>query len=51
MRERGSSIADLIILVVSADDGIMEQTMHSFNLIKKYGQPYVVAITKIVMGK
>jgi len=47
MRERGSASADLIVLVVAADDGIMPQTLHSFGLIKKTNVPFIVAITKI----
>ena len=46
MRERGSSIVDLIVLVVAADDGIMAQTDHAYSLIKKFNQPFIVAITK-----
>jgi len=47
MRERGSSVVDLVVLVVAADDGIMAQTFHSYKLIKRFHQPFIVAITKI----
>jgi translation initiation factor IF-2 len=35
MRERGVEIADIAILVVSAEDGVKPQTKESFNAIKK----------------
>ena len=47
MRERGSSIVDLVVLVVAADDGIMPQTDHAYQLIKKFNQPFIVGITKV----
>jgi translation initiation factor IF-2 len=47
MRERGVEIADIAILVVSAEDGVKPQTKESFNAIKKIGLPYIVAINKI----
>ncbi len=47
MRSRGGRIADIAILVVSADDGIQPQTLESINIIQKENLPYVVAINKI----
>lgn len=47
MRERGVEIADIAILVVSAEDGVKPQTKESFNAIQKIGLPYIVAINKI----
>ena len=47
MRERGVEIADVAILVVSAEDGVKPQTKESFNAIQKIGLPYIVAINKI----
>ena len=47
MRERGAKIADIAILVVAADDGVMPQTKEAIDYIKKAGIPMIVAITKI----
>lgn len=47
MRERGVEIADIAILIVSAEDGVKEQTMQAYKSIEKAKVPFVVAITKI----
>ncbi len=46
IRERGSKIADLAILVVAADDGVKPQTIESIEFIKNSRLPFVVAINK-----
>ena len=47
IRRRGVSAADIVVLVVSAEDGVKPQTLEAFNLIKESKTPYLVAITKI----
>tara|TARA_B100000745_G_scaffold298244_1_gene246553 strand:+ start:364 stop:1860 length:1497 start_codon:yes stop_codon:yes gene_type:complete len=47
IRARGASVADIAILVVSAEEGVKPQTLDALNAIKKSGIPYVVAINKI----
>lgn len=47
MRLRGADVADIAILVVSAEDGVKPQTMEALASIKEAGIPYIVAINKI----
>lgn len=47
LRERGAAAADIAILVVAADEGVMPQTLEALAAITEAKIPYVVAITKI----
>lgn len=47
IRGRGVKIADIAILVVAADDGIMPQTVESIKLALALEVPIIVAINKI----
>lgn len=47
LRSRGSSVADLAILVVAADDGVKPQTLEALKAIQEANIPYIVAISKI----
>lgn len=47
MRLRGADVADIAILIVSAEDGVKPQTLEALESIKTAGIPYVVAINKI----
>ena len=47
MRLRGADVADIAILIVSAEDGVMPQTLEALAAIKEAGIPYIVAINKI----
>ena len=47
MRERGVEIADIAILIVSAEDGVKAQTLEAWKTIDRSKLPYVVAINKI----
>ncbi|OGC93015.1 hypothetical protein A2899_04340 [Candidatus Amesbacteria bacterium RIFCSPLOWO2_01_FULL_49_25] len=46
MRSRGSQIADIAVLVVAADDGVMPQTKQSVEYINQAQIPFIVAINK-----
>ena len=47
MRLRGADVADVAILMVSAEDGVKPQTLDALESIKAAEIPYVVAINKI----
>lgn len=47
MRLRGADVADVAILVVSAEDGVKPQTLEALASIKQANIPYIVAINKI----
>jgi len=47
IRRRGVTVADIAILVVSAEEGVKQQTLEALRFIKEMETPYIVAITKI----
>lgn len=47
MRERGSHLTDIAILVIAADDGVKPQTREAIAHIQKAKIPMIVAINKI----
>ena len=47
MRSRGAQVADIVILVVAADDSLQPQTIESISHIRSAGLPFIVAINKI----
>jgi translation initiation factor IF-2 len=47
MRSRGANVADIALLIVAADEGIMPQTIESINHIKNSSVTPILVITKM----
>ncbi len=47
MRQKGTDITDIIVIVVAADDGVKPQTLEVIKLAKESGAPIIVALNKM----
>lgn len=47
LRRRGAQVTDLVVIVVSASDGVQPQTLECLALVERYSIPFVIAINKI----
>ncbi len=47
MRARGANVTDIVIIIVSAEDSIMPQTIEAINHAKAADVPIIIAINKV----
>ena len=47
LRKRGGNLADIAIVVVDINEGLMPQTKESIEILKQYKTPFIVTVNKI----
>jgi len=47
LRKRGGNLADIAILVININEGIMPQTLECIDILKQYKTPFIIALNKI----
>ena len=47
LRKRGGSIADIGIVVIDVNEGIMPQTKEAVEILKNHKTPFIIALNKI----
>lgn len=47
LRARGGALADLAVVVVDINDGLMPQSLEAIDILKQYQTPFILAVNKI----
>ena len=47
MRARGADVADIALLIIAADDGVMPQTQEALKYIRDSKTPFIVVFNKV----
>ncbi|MDP3916696.1 MAG: translation initiation factor IF-2 [Nanoarchaeota archaeon] len=47
MRKRGGNLADIAILTININEGVMDQTIECIEILKQYKTPFVIALNKV----
>lgn len=47
LRKRGGNLADIAILVIDINEGVMQQTLECIDILKNYKTPFIITLNKI----
>ena len=47
LRKRGGNLADIAILVIDINEGMMEQSFECVKILKEYKTPFIIALNKV----
>jgi len=47
LRKRGGNLADIAILVIDINEGVMTQTLECIDILNQYKTPFIIALNKI----